>query len=170
MQPRVQRPDDGTPSELLDKASSGRARRGMKRFYGLHETLLWVHEISPSPWTMNWQRVPRSGRRKREQKALERNFDRFRFRVRKRTWKRGSLCPVLIFLAQMFLFYAYDASDRAKQRIAQSLVRRAIAAEMVTSTQALAEFAATLLQKLSPAARPAARPADVAAILDIPKK
>jgi len=64
--------------------------------------LLWVHEISPSPWTMNWQRVPRSGRRKREQKALERNFDRFRFRVRKRTWKRGSLCPVLIFLAQMF--------------------------------------------------------------------
>jgi hypothetical protein len=67
----------------------------------------------------------------------------------------------------MFLFYAYDASDRAKQRIAQSLVRRAIAAEMVTSTQALAEFAATLLQKLSPAARPAARPADVAAILDM---
>ena len=71
------------------------------------------------------------------------------------------------FLGTNVLVYAYDASDRAKQRIAQSLVRRAIAAEMVTSTQALAEFAATLLQKLSPAARPAARPADVAAILDM---
>ena len=70
------------------------------------------------------------------------------------------------FLGTNVLVYAYDASDRAKQRIAQSLVRRAIAAQMLTSTQALAEFAATLLQKLSPAARPA----DVAAILDIPKK
>jgi len=70
------------------------------------------------------------------------------------------------FLGTNVLFYAYDASDRAKQRIVQSLVRRAIAAQMLTSTQALAEFAATLLQKLSPAARPA----DVAAILDIPKK
>ena len=67
------------------------------------------------------------------------------------------------FLGTNVLFYAYDASDRAKQRIAQSLVRRAIAAQMLTSTQALAEFAATLLQKLSPAARPA----DVAAILDM---
>ena len=71
------------------------------------------------------------------------------------------------FLDTNVLVYAYDASDPAKQRIAQGLVRRAVAGEMVISTQVLAEFAATLLHKLSPAARPAARPADVAAILDM---
>jgi predicted transcriptional regulator len=32
-----------------------------------------------------------SGRRRREQEALERSFDRFRFRVGKRTWKRSDL-------------------------------------------------------------------------------
>jgi predicted nucleic acid-binding protein len=66
------------------------------------------------------------------------------------------------FLDTNILVYAYDASDPAKQRIAQGLVRRAVAGEMVISTQVLAEFTATLLHKLSPAARPA----DVCAILD----
>jgi predicted transcriptional regulator len=32
-----------------------------------------------------------SGRRKREQEALERSFDRFRFSFGKRTWKRADL-------------------------------------------------------------------------------
>ena len=67
------------------------------------------------------------------------------------------------FLDTNVLVYAYDASDPAKQRIAQDLVRRAVAGEMVISTQVLAEFAATLLHKLSPAARPA----DVSSILDV---
>ena len=66
------------------------------------------------------------------------------------------------FLDTNILVYAYDASEPAKQRIAQGLVRRAVAGEMVISTQVLAEFTATLLHKLSPAARPA----DVSAILD----
>lgn len=66
------------------------------------------------------------------------------------------------FLDTNVLAYAYDASDPAKQHIAQDLVRRAVAGEIVTSTQVLTEFAATLLHKLSPAARPA----DVLAILD----
>ena len=66
------------------------------------------------------------------------------------------------FLDTNVLVYAYDATDPAKQNIAQDLVRRAVAGEIVTSTQVLAEFAATLLHKISPAARPA----DVVAILD----
>jgi predicted nucleic acid-binding protein len=66
------------------------------------------------------------------------------------------------FLDTNVLVYAYDASEPAKQRIAQELVRRAVAGDIVTSTQVLAEFAVTLLHKLSPAARPA----DVLTILD----
>lgn len=66
------------------------------------------------------------------------------------------------FLDTNILVYAYDATDRAKQHIAQDLVRRALTGEIVTSTQVLAEFAATLLHKLSPAASPA----DVRVILD----
>ena len=66
------------------------------------------------------------------------------------------------FLDTNVLVYAYDASSPAKQRVAQGLVRRALAGEIVTSTQVLAEFAATLLHKISPAARPA----DLSAILD----
>lgn len=66
------------------------------------------------------------------------------------------------FLDTNVLVYAYDASDPVKQHIAQDLVRRAVAGEIVTSTQVLAEFAATLLHKFS---TPAA-PADVSAILD----
>lgn len=66
------------------------------------------------------------------------------------------------FLDSNILVYAYDASDPRKQRIAQDLVRRAVLGEMVISTQVLAEFAATLLHKLSPAA-PAQ---DVLSLLD----
>jgi predicted transcriptional regulator len=31
------------------------------------------------------------GRKRREQQALERSFEQFRFKVGKRTWKRGDL-------------------------------------------------------------------------------
>jgi predicted nucleic acid-binding protein len=66
------------------------------------------------------------------------------------------------FLDTNILVYAYDPSDRRKQRIAQDLVRRALAGEIVISTQVLAEFAATLLHKMSPAPTPE----DVSAALD----
>lgn len=66
------------------------------------------------------------------------------------------------FLDTNVFVYAYDVSDRMKQRIAQDLVRRAVAGELVVSTQVLAEFAATLLYKVTPPA-----PAhDVIALLD----
>ena len=70
--------------------------------------------------------------------------------------------PVLDFLDSNVLVYAYDISDPKKQRVAQALVERAVAGEVVASPQVLAEFAATLLHKLSPAAPPD----DVTAILD----
>lgn len=66
------------------------------------------------------------------------------------------------FLDTNILVYAYDISDPAKQRVAQDLVRKAVAGGLVTSTQVLAEFAATLLHKLSPA--PSSQ--DVIALLD----
>ena len=66
------------------------------------------------------------------------------------------------FLDTNVLVYAYDAGDSHKQRIAQDLVRRALAGDILVSTQVLAEFAATLLHKM----KPAARPEDVAAVLD----
>lgn len=62
--------------------------------------------------------------------------------------------PAADFLDSNVLLYAYDVSAPAKQRIAQDLVRRAVAGEMVVSTQVLAEFAATLLHKLTPPAPP----------------
>ena len=54
------------------------------------------------------------------------------------------------FLDTNVLVHAYDVSDPVKQGIAQRLVSRAVAGEIVASTQALAEFATTLLHKLSP--------------------
>jgi predicted nucleic acid-binding protein len=66
------------------------------------------------------------------------------------------------FLDTNVLVYAYDPSDRRKQQIAQSLVRRALAGEIVISMQVLAEYAATLLHKMSPPAPPE----DVATLLD----
>jgi predicted nucleic acid-binding protein len=66
------------------------------------------------------------------------------------------------FLDTNVLVYAYDPSDRRKQQTAQGLVRRALAGEIVISTQVLAEFAVTLLHRMSPVARPE----DVVAVLD----
>jgi predicted nucleic acid-binding protein len=66
------------------------------------------------------------------------------------------------FLDTNIFVYAYDPADRKKQRVAQDLVRSAQAGDFVTSVQVLAEFAATLLHKISTAARPR----DVAAVLD----
>ena len=71
--------------------------------------------------------------------------------------------PAPDFLDTNVLVYAYDPSDPRKQGVAQDLVRRALAGEMMTSTQVLAEFAATLLHKISPAARPE----DVMALLEV---
>ena len=58
------------------------------------------------------------------------------------------------FLDTNVLVYAYDVSDPQKQRIAQDLVEKALLGDAVSSPQVLAEFAATLLHKMSPAARP----------------
>jgi predicted nucleic acid-binding protein len=71
--------------------------------------------------------------------------------------------PAPDFLDTDVLVHAYDPTDPPKQRVAQDLVRRAVAGEMVTSTQVLAEFAATLLHKISPAIRPE----DVVALLEV---
>jgi predicted nucleic acid-binding protein len=70
--------------------------------------------------------------------------------------------PGTDFLDTNILVYAYDPSHSSKQSTAQNLVRRALAGESVISVQVLAEFAVTLLHKLSPPARPA----DIAVILD----
>jgi predicted nucleic acid-binding protein len=70
--------------------------------------------------------------------------------------------PAPDFLDTNVLVYAYDAGDPPKQRVARDLVRRAVAGDIVTSAQVLAEFAATLLHKLSPVARPE----DVTTMLD----
>jgi predicted nucleic acid-binding protein len=66
------------------------------------------------------------------------------------------------FLDTNVLVNAYDLTDSGKQAIAQGLVRKAFVGEIVISSQVLAEFAATLLHKISPAARPE----DVIALLD----
>jgi predicted nucleic acid-binding protein len=69
---------------------------------------------------------------------------------------------VLEFLDTNILVYAYDPSEPRKQQIAQSLVRRAVAGELAASSQVLGEFAATLLHKLTPPAKPE----DLIALLD----
>jgi predicted nucleic acid-binding protein len=66
------------------------------------------------------------------------------------------------FLDTNILIYAFDKGDPDKRRLAQDLLRRALLGHMVISTQVLAEFAATMLHKLSPAASPQ----QVSAILD----
>ena len=70
--------------------------------------------------------------------------------------------PAPDFLDTNILVYAYDPGDPQKQRIAQDLVRKALAGAILASTQVLAEFAVTLLHKTVPAARPE----DVTAVLD----
>jgi predicted nucleic acid-binding protein len=66
------------------------------------------------------------------------------------------------FLDTNILVYAYDAGEPRKQKIAQGLVRRALAGEIAVSSQVFAEFAATLLHKMTPAAKPE----DLIALLD----
>lgn len=61
--------------------------------------------------------------------------------------------PAPDFLDTNILVYAYDPGDRRKQEISQDLVRKAVAGEILISTQVLGEFAATLLHKISPRAR-----------------
>lgn len=68
----------------------------------------------------------------------------------------------LEFLDTNVLLYCYDESDRRKQQVAQNLVRKAPGGSIVTSTQVLGEFAATLLHKFVPRVDPG----DVAVILD----
>lgn len=58
------------------------------------------------------------------------------------------------FLDTNVLVYAYDSSDPRKQQVARGLVRRAVAGEIAASSQVLGEFTATLLHKLTPAAKP----------------
>jgi len=70
--------------------------------------------------------------------------------------------PVPDFLDTNVLLWAYDVSDPSKQHRAQELVRKAAAGALVISTQVLAEFAATLLHKLSPTVAAG----DVIALLD----
>jgi len=60
--------------------------------------------------------------------------------------------PAPDFLDTNVLLYAYDPSDRRKQLIAHELVRKALAGQMLVSTQVLAEYAAVLLHKMSPPA------------------
>lgn len=66
------------------------------------------------------------------------------------------------FLDSNILIYSYDPRDLRKQQIAQNLVLRAVRGEIIASTQVLAEFASTLLHKMTPAARVD----DVKAVLD----
>ena len=66
------------------------------------------------------------------------------------------------FLDTNVLVCAYDPSEPLKQQIAQRLVRRAVAGEISASSQVLGEFAAILLHKLTPRAKPE----DVIALLD----
>jgi predicted nucleic acid-binding protein len=56
------------------------------------------------------------------------------------------------FLDTNVLVYAYDAGEPEKQRVARSLLKRGILGKTVISVQVLAEFAATLLHKISPSA------------------
>jgi predicted nucleic acid-binding protein len=70
--------------------------------------------------------------------------------------------PAPDFLDTNILIYGYDITDPRKQRTAQSLIRKALAGEIITSTQVIAEFAAALLHKVVPPARPK----DLLTILD----
>ena len=60
------------------------------------------------------------------------------------------------FIDTNILVYAYGTDAGSKQRIARDLVTRAVAGDIVTSIQVLAEFAATLSHRLSPPPAPAA--------------
>lgn len=76
--------------------------------------------------------------------------------------------PAPDFLDTNILLYAYDPSDRTKQRIAQELVRQALDGQILVSTQVLAEYAAVLLHKKSPPAAPKLVKAVLNALAPIP--
>ena len=54
------------------------------------------------------------------------------------------------FLDTNVFVYAYENADPRKQLIAQEMLKSAIAGDMIASPQVIAEFASTLLYKLSP--------------------
>ena len=60
----------------------------------------------------------------------------------------------LEFMDTNVLVHAYDPNEPRNQQIAQGLVRRALAGEIVASSQVLGEFAVTLLHKLTPRTKP----------------
>jgi predicted nucleic acid-binding protein len=60
------------------------------------------------------------------------------------------------FLDTNVVVYAYDDRSPQKQEVARSLLKGGISGKIVISAQVLAEFAATILHKVSPAATEAA--------------
>ena len=74
------------------------------------------------------------------------------------------------FLDTNILVYAYDTSDRRKQRVAREIVRNAVTGngDIVISSQVLGEFASTLLYRVSPRVRPARLLAVLDALSPIP--
>ena len=56
------------------------------------------------------------------------------------------------FLDTNVVVYAYDGSNPHKQQVARQLLKGGVAGRTVISTQVLAEFAATMLHKVSPPA------------------
>ncbi|MGP0099037.1 MAG: PIN domain-containing protein [Terriglobales bacterium] len=56
------------------------------------------------------------------------------------------------FLDTNVVVYAYDDSNPQKQRVARHLLKGGVSGNIVISTQVLAEFAATMLHKVSPPA------------------
>lgn len=60
------------------------------------------------------------------------------------------------FLDTNVVVYAYDDRSPQKQEVARHLLKGGISGKIVISAQVLAEFAATMLHKVSPAATEAA--------------
>jgi predicted nucleic acid-binding protein len=56
------------------------------------------------------------------------------------------------FLDTNVVVYAYDESNPRKQQVARHLLKGGVTGKVVISTQVLAEFAATMLHKVSPPA------------------
>jgi predicted nucleic acid-binding protein len=66
------------------------------------------------------------------------------------------------FLDANVLVYAYDPADPRKMGVARDLLRKALTGDALCSAQVLAEFAATILHKITPPAKPS----DVQTVLD----
>ncbi len=60
------------------------------------------------------------------------------------------------FLDTNVVVYAYDDRSPQKQEVARRLLKSGVSGKIVISTQVLAEFAATMLHKVSPPATPEA--------------